>query len=451
MIRFITPSAYFLALAVSTGSGYVAAEDLLQVYELARQNDHQYKADIAKYNASREGATIARGALLPQITANASVAREEVDASSTSPQQDGKTDTDTTSVGVSLRQSLLNFNAINSYRSSKINTSAAEAQLAADEQSLIIRSAQAYFDVLRAVDTQRTAQAEEKSLATQLEQTKQRYEVGLISINDVYETQAAYDTAVAGRLTADVAVGLQLENLAILTGQYHNRIASLADDFTASYPEPNNNQDWITAAQSNNLSLKVSKLTADAAEYGAKAARGNRYPELTGSLSYGRSERETGGDSSVDTDANSAEIRLDLSVPLYSGGSLSASERQAVQQQIQARELFLSTQRSTIQSTRSLFLSVTTDIARIKARKQAIVSRQSALEATQAGYDAGTRDVVDVVNAQSNLFNAQRDYYTALYDYIINTLKLKEVAGTLSVADLEALNGRLQTERDVGF
>jgi len=437
------------------GSGLISfqasADSLLEVYELARKNDHEYQADLASYNADKEAVNIGRSALLPQIVGGASYSDTNTDTNS-SP--DVETDLETKSYSVKLTQAIIDFNALNTYRSSKLQTTVAEIQLAADQQALIIRSAEAYFDVLRAIDQLRTSQAEEKALSTQLEQTRQRYEVGLISINDVYEAQAAYDSTVASRLSAQVNVGISLEALTILTAKNHNSIAPLQDDFSAAYPTPNDKQAWIDAANKNNLALQVSKLNADIASYNAKAIKANRYPTLSGSISYGNSDNDEANRTNFDNsrssyENNTTQFSLDLSVPIFTGGNLTAQQRQAAQTQIASRETFLFNQRSTTQETRSLFLTVSTDIAQIKARKQAIVSNESALEATQAGYEAGTRDIVDVVNAQRNLFQAQRDYFNALYNYIISTLRLKQTSGTLNVKDLELLEQSLKESEEV--
>jgi outer membrane protein len=445
-----------LGLFVSLLSSSVQSETLLQVYALAAKNDHQYKANVAQFNANKEASTIARSALLPQIRGNVSYSdRDSETAIAGTTTSD--TSTETTEYSVSLEQNLINFNALNNFRSGKKQAAAAEIQLLADQQSLIIRSARAYFNVLRAIDQLRTTESEEKALETQLQQTQQRYEVGLISINDVHETRAAYDSSVANKLNAKVNVGISLEGLTIITGQQHTHVAPLKKDFVATLPQPNDKQSWIDKAKQNNLSLQVSKLNAEASSYSTKAARGNRLPSLTATLSHGNADtNRSGSDLSsspstfdTDQDTDTTSIGLNLSVPIYNGGSLSALQRQAAQNQIRTEEEYLLNLRNTVQETRSLYLSVTTDIAQIKARKQAIVSNESALEATQAGYEAGTRDIVDVVNAQRNLFQAQRDYFTALYDYIINTLELKQVAGNLSVEDLKQLEAWLQADQKV--
>lgn len=441
-------SSFIAAVAVLAASNSLA-ESLLEVYELATQNDLQYKAALARYNANREEINIGRSGLLPQISAEGAYSRVEEENSAVSPGEDSTIES--TEYSINLTQALIDFSALNRFRSAKVLNSAADAQLAADRQQLILRSAEAYFDVLRAIDRLRTAKAEVEAFSTQLEQTKQRYEVGLISILEVQETQAAYDSALANRLSADVAVGVSFEALTIITGKKHNSIAPLKSDFEAIYPQPNDREAWAEKAIKNNLLLQVSKLNAKAAEYTAKQARAARYPTLAGRLSYGNQDGDRSGFNGRDFDTDTTSAAVTLTVPLYTGGDLSARQRQIYQNQIELQETFLFSQRDTVQRTRAFFLAVITDISLIKARKQAIVSNESALEATKAGYDAGTRNIVEVVNAQRNLFQAQRDYFTSLYDYIINILSLKVQAGTLDVSDLKLLESALERSRPVSY
>lgn len=430
-------------LVCSSTLAHSTNETLLDIYALAKSNDHQLKADHAEYLANREAAAINRAALLPQITGTAVISQTNAETSGTAPIE---TDTDEVNYGITLTQSLIDFSAWNTYKQGKTQTRIAEVQYEADQQSLIIRSAQAYFDTLRAVDQLQTAIAEEKAQSTLLEQTRQRYEVGLISINDVHETQAAFDRAMANRINNEAKVGIQYDTLSILTGKQHHSIAALKKEFASIAPTPNKQQAWVDFALANNFDLKISELTAKASAFNAKAVKSDHLPTINGTISYTDRDRDidTVGSTSSISDTDSTVFSVNLNIPLYSGGSLSALQRQAIQNAINAKEDFLFTQRSTIQNTRSLFLSVNTDIAQIRARKQAIISNESALEATRAGYDAGTRDIVDVVNAQSNLFQAQRDYLDTLYNYIINTLLLKQAAGNLQVSDLETLNKSLQ-------
>ncbi|MFT6791675.1 MAG: outer membrane protein [Cellvibrionaceae bacterium] len=418
---------------ISASSPLASAESLLEVYELALQNDLQYKADLAAYQADVEAENISRGVLLPQINFSSRYDNDD-------------SDTEVTSYSLNLQQAIIDYNAIYNYRSGKIRTQIAEVQLAADKQALIIRSATTYFDVLGKLDQLRTSEAEEKALFTQLEQVRQRFEVGLVPINDVQEIRAAYDSARADRLGDELNVITAFEALTILTGKDHRSIAPLDGSFLGSAPQPNNKENWIAAAKKNNLTLQVNELTVETLRFDAKAAGANRYPKLTGRLSYSDTNTDT-AENTGDIDADGTSVQLNLNIPLYTGGNLSALQRQAEQNQVRAREEFLFAQRNTIQRTRQLFFSVNNDIEQIKARKQAIVSSESALEATQAGYEAGTRDIVDVVNAQSNLFEAQRNYFNALYGYILDSLNLKNESGSLSVKDLQELEKDLLKDK----
>jgi outer membrane protein len=421
-----------IALLCTAIGAYGQNETLLDIYALAKANDHQLKSDYAEYLANSEAAAINRAALRPTIAGSANLSKTQTRINS------ANTETDETAYSISLSQPLINTNLWNTYKQGKTQTQIAEMTYEADKQSLMIRTAQAYFDTLREVDQLQTDIAEEKAQATLLEQTRQRYEVGLISINDVHETQAAYDNAVANRINTEANVGIQYDSLTVLTGKLHNTITPLKKDFAVVSPEPKDKQAWVDFALANNFELKASELTAEASVLTAKAAKSNHYPTLEGTITYNDRDRDGSTAGSLN-DSNTTVFSLNLNVPIYAGGGVSARHRQAAQNAIAARENFLFTQRNTVQSTRSLYLSVTTDIAQIKARKQAIISNESALEATKAGYDAGTRDIVDVVDAQSSLFQAQRDYLDTLYDYIINTLLLKQAAGNLHVGDLENL------------
>jgi len=418
------------------------SDTLLAIYTLAKKNDHQFASDRAQYLANSEFTAIHRGALRPQISGTASVSKTEAHATGTLSQE---TDTDAVTYGVSLTQDIINNTTWHTYQQGKEQDKLAAMTFQASEQSLMIRTTQAYFNILRAQDQLATSKAEEKAQATLLEQTKQRYEVGLISINDVHETQAAYDSAVANAIDSSAQLGIQYDTLTVLTGTFHTAIRPLKTDFKASAPTPDTQEAWVDFAIDNNVTLKASEINTRISQLDEKVAGSAYQPTLTGSISYNNSDsnNDIPGGVSADSRTDTTTFSLNFTLPLYAGGSLSALERQAAQGAVSAREDYLFTRRSIIQRTRSLFLSVTTDIAQVKARQQAIVSSKSALSATRAGYDAGTRDIVDVVNAQRNVFQSQRDYFDSLYNYIINTLLLKEAAGNLQVSDLVRLEQSL--------
>ena len=429
------------------------SETLQEIYSLALENDYQLKADTAAYRAGMEIGSISRSKLLPNISASAHFSETDFDfsgyQSAIGSSIDSRGDGESESYSINLTQPLINMPAWFGYKQGKALSAQAEAQFSSDQQALIIRVSQAYFNVLRAVDNMETATAEEKALSHQLEQTKQRFEVGLTAITDVHEAQAAFDSATATTVQAKGALGIAFDELEVLTGQAHNHIAPLVDTYPVTPPVPDDRQQWVEFSLQNNYQLKVAQLSAEAARQNARAKASNHLPTLTASINYvDRNDTNTdiipnGSSTPFPVDSRYSDqstIAVELNVPIFSGLGTSASRRQAYQQQVQAQEIYNKTQRDIIQSTRSLHLSVVTKVAQIRALRQAITSSQSALEATQAGYDVGTRNLVDVLIAQRNLFQAQRNYDENRYSYIINTLQLKEVAGNLTPADLLQLN-----------
>lgn len=418
------------------------ANSLLDVYELALQNDAQLKADQAKYEAGLASKTIGRSNLLPQINALAQYTNNNEDTVNNLNNDNVLvTDRDRTGWEISLTQPLFNMSAWYTYKQGAKLSEQAEAQFGADQQSLIVRTAEAYFNVLRSIETLEATIAEEKALEKQLEQTKQRFDVGLTAITEVHEAQAAFDSARAATLEARGNLGISYEALEVLTGKPEDKVAPLSTKFPVVAPSPANRADWVEFSLQNNYGLKASKLQADASLQNAKANRSNHLPTLGASLGYSDYNLEgitSGEDQDFTTDGTSVNLRLDI--PIYSGGATSGRSRQAYAQYNQAQELYNSTQRNVIQNTRALHLLVETDVASVQARKQAIISGQSALEATQSGYEVGTRNLVEVLLAQRNLYQARRAYSDALYNYVIDTIKLREVAGMLTPADVQEID-----------
>lgn len=452
---------YFLVGLFAFGPVAASANSLLDIYELALKNDAQLKADRAAYQAGQELRNLNRAGLLPQINATATYSESDSDITSNTPvipdpndpsPTPGTGNVNSTRTGweVSLRQPLFNMASWYTYKQGVKLSEQAEAQFGSDQQSLIVRVAQAYFNVLRSVDTLEATMAEENALSHQLEQTRQRFEVGLTAITEVHEAQAAYDSATAASLEARGNLNINFEALEVLTGQSHDQIAPLAPQFPVVEPVPADRHEWVQFALQNNYSLRAAKLGAEAATQVAKSAKSGHLPTVTAALGY--SDYDDDGERyGVPQDYNTegTSVSVTLNVPIFSGGGVSAQRRQTFAQATQAQELFNSTQRNTIQSTRALHLSVETGVARVQARKQAIVSSQSALEATQSGYEVGTRNLVEVLQSQRQLYQARRDYATALYDYIINTIQLREAAGMLTPADVQEIDKWLQDNATV--
>jgi outer membrane protein len=409
-----------LALCTTLVAAQISSADTLNdIYESALRSDPVLSAARATFNAEREIKNISRGALLPQLALS----------------------------GVSLTQALFDMPSWYRFKSGNALSKSAQAQFAADQQSLIIRVSEAYFNVLRAYDNLQTRSAEERAIERQLEQTRERFEVGLLPVTDVHEAQAVFDDAAVNSLEAHGALNIAFEGLQVLTGQNHISLAGLNDSFEAINPQPLNSQDWVDFAIANNYQLKVAKLGADAAYNSAKAAAAARLPKITGRASYFDSDSDgTRYSAPFESQQDGHSFVISVTMPIWMGGSVDAQRRQAKQRSIASNQSYTAIRRNVIQSSRSLHQLVMTNTARVKARKQSITSADSALQATQAGYEVGTRNIVDVMVAQRSLYQARRSYANARYDYILSMMRLKEVAGQLSPEDIIRLNARLDPQ-----
>lgn len=442
MKRFqLTLLAGCLALVPSLAS----AHSLLDIFELARENDPQLKAQAAAFRAGEEEGALARAALLPNISASAGYTHTDTDLTDRiDPDGSAPLEETERSWSITLSQTLFDLSDWYDYQAGKKRSERAAAEFAANEQELIVRVAEAYFNVLRAIDQLEATRAEERALEKQLEQTEQRFEVGLTAVTEVHEAQAAYDSAAAARLRAEGDLHISYEALEVLTGEPHDRIAPLEEDFPVTMPEPADRHEWVQFALENNYELKAASLNAKASQEAAKSSRAGRLPSLSGNVGYSDTNRDGaeyfGTTVESDTRRQGTRFGVTLEVPIFSGGAQSARQRQASAQHMQAREQFTTAQRNVVQSARSYHLSVETGVSQVKAQQQAIVSSESALEATQSGYEVGTRNLVEVLMAQRAVYDAQRNYANALYDYVIDTIRLREVAGMLSPADVQQID-----------
>ncbi|MDA9094976.1 TolC family outer membrane protein [Porticoccaceae bacterium] len=422
------------------------ADTLNDIYESALLNDPVLRAARASFNAERETKNIARGALLPQLAISGDYTESEINDNPPSVST-GLIDTNTTTYGVSLSQAFFDMPSWYSFKSGKALSDSAQAQFAADQQSLIIRVSEAYFNVLRAYDNLQTRSAEQRAIQRQLEQTRERFEVGLLPVTDVHEAQAVFDDAAVNSLEARGALNIAFEGLQVLTGRDHEALAGLTETFMATNPEPLSNQEWVDFAIGNNFQLKVAELGKDAAYNSAKAAAAARLPKITGRATYYESDMDgTRYTNPIETQQDGHSFVVSVTMPIWMGGSVDAKRRQAKQRSIASKEGYTATKRNVIQASRSLHQLVLTNTARVKARKQSITSADSALQATQAGYEVGTRNIVDVLVAQRSVYQARRSYANARYDYILSMMRLKEVAGQLAPDDIYQLNGWLDPQ-----
>ncbi len=416
-------------------SSITYSDTLADIYETALKTDPNLKVAEANYRANLEVENQAFSAMLPQISASATLTNSNTDTLALSTGINTASDSDNTIYNLSVQQNLFDLSVWFNFKRGKAVSKQAEAQLAADQQDLIVRVASAYFDVLRAQDNLEASKAEERATQRSLEQTQQRFEVGLIAVTDVHEARAVYDSTVVQRLSFEDSLGTALESLSILTGQNHNNLWQLKQDFPIINPAPAVSDQWVDFALENNYALKAAIYSMEAAKQNAKSKKMSHAPTVTGSYNYNDSEYDT-VNSIIDSEINTNTWSVKLSVPLYSGGSASSSRRQAYEQYNAALQQQINTQRTVIRDARSSYITVATDVQRVNARSQSIVSASSALDATQAGYEVGTRNIVDVLNAQRSLYTALRDYANSRYDYIINMLTLKQAAGMLTPSDI---------------
>ena len=428
----------------------LAADDLLDIFNLAVAGDPQIRQARAEFNATHTTVAQGRSQLLPSVDFTASTSRQAQGPStapigSPFPPYSYANGFNEKRYGLSIRQNLLNFQAWYSYQAFQKSDEAAATNLARSEQELIQRVATAYFDVLRSEDNLETFEAELEASARILEQQEERFAVGLVPITDVYDSQAAYDLARVNLLVEENTLNQRYEALEAITGRNHDDVSNLSEDFPIEPLVPSSIEEWVMTANQNNLDVRAARLNMESKEYDADAARAAMFPTLN--LTAGYNWTETGGinffnlgGGGGDAVNENANVTLNFSIPIFAGGLNKAQERQAFYNLDASEEALLNTQRTSTQAARNSYRSVENDVLTIAARAQAVLSARSQLDATEAGLEAGTRNIVDVVTAQRLLFQSIRDYSNARYTYVINTLNLKQAAGLLSPQDIIDLN-----------
>ncbi len=402
--------------------------DLLELYELARQSDPQLRSARAGFEVTREGANQARAVLYPDVRLTANTAKIDEDSGDYS--SNGWT--------LALTQPLFRRDRLVAVSQSDLQTERAQLDLTAAEQALMVRLSERYFDVLAAIDNLEFAQAEEKAIRRQLDQTKQRFEVGLIAITDVHEAQARFDLSVAQKIVATNQLANAGESLREVTGQYHKDLRSLSAKVPLATPDPADVESWGEAALEQNPTVGAARLSSESVRAEIDRLRSGHYPTVD--LVASRNHSDVGGGISGARETDTSTLKLELMVPLYQGGLVSSQIRQAEQLYTQALEGLEQQRRAVDRQTRSAYLGVVASISQVKALEQALVSSKSALQATEAGFEVGTRTIVDVLDSQRELFRAQRDVDRARYDYVLNSLRLKQAAGSLQEIDLRQIN-----------
>ena len=450
------------AMVASLGPGPAArAASLLEVYQQALQSDPLIHEAEARRLAAQEAVPQARGFLLPQASASGAWTKNEVSGSQIEFLEETgvfgpvnfESEGEETTWNVGLRQTIFRWDQFIGMKQANKVAARADVAYEAAQQDLMVRVVQRYFEVLAAEDRLASIRADREAIARQLEQARQRFEVGLIAITDVQESQAAYDQAVAAEIAAQRDLATAEELLREITGERVPDLAAPAEDFPLPTPNPTSEEAWVDIALEQNLQLLASRFDERIARDEISFRRSGHYPTVD--LVAGRNHIEDDSERSVlnspfqpaDSEIDGDSIGIEVTIPLFSGGRVSSQVREAVYLHRAAREQLQRVARETERATRDAYLGVLSEISRVRALEQAVRSSRTALEATQAGFEVGTRTIVDVLNSQRALYQAITNYYQSRYVYIGNVLQLQQAAGTLQVQDLERID-RFLTQRE---
>jgi outer membrane protein len=450
-----------LTLSACVAAPALAQESLIDVYMRALANDPAIREAEATYLASAQAKPLARAGLLPGLNLRGTLSSSYQNTRGGALSPEGLPigtrsifDQDRDGWGVTLSQTLFDWSLYATLRQADKRVARAETDYEAAKQQLLVRVATSYFNVLAAEDNLASAVSSREAISRQLEQAQRRFEVGLIAITDVQQSQAGYDTAVAAEIEAQRLLSTAHEVLREIVGEIVPDLAAPTDDLPLVSPDPADAEEWVQMALRQNLALNSSRLAADVAFDDISIQRGNRLPTLSLSANYNEDSSDRTQTvirdpippltSTTTQQPNGRSWTLDLTFPLFTGGRNRALIQQSVYQHRTATEALERIARQTERQTRDAYLGVISEISRVRALRQAVESNRTALRATEAGFDVGTQTTVDVLASQDNLRRAETTYSRSRYDYILNVLLLKQAAGSLSEPDLQQVDGWLQ-------
>ena len=433
---------------------------LIDVYEDALVNDPLLKEALANKEAISEFRPQARSLMLPQINASGLYSDSDINGKSTFQQQTAigtvtnttgfLQESETTQWEVSIRQTIFDFGAWMTLKKANKTVAQAEIDYLAAEQALMVRVTTAYFNVLAAQDTLESEQAARQAIEKQLDQSRKRFDVGLIAITDVQEAQAAYDQSIANEIIAKRNLATSKESLRAITDNYPSNLLKPDNSLPLIMPNPQSETEWVNTSLERNLNFLSAQLGTEIARSEVKVQRSGHYPTIGVQAQKRVSESDSfrsdsGGDfNPADTENINEGIGVQVTVPIFSGGQTSSRVRQAVAQHRATKEKLERVGRETTRNARDSYLGVISGIATVKALQQSVKSSATALQATEAGYEVGTRTTVDVLDARRRLYSSQRNLAVSKYDYLKNIIQLKQAAGTLSKDDLVQINNWLK-------
>lgn len=458
----LRPLSLALALVLGGGTSLAHADDLIQIYGEARASDPQLASVEANNQATSENVDQARSALLPQIGASLSYSQSH--GSNGGPQfvtlPDGSqslinvttsSDNYNRNLSGSLNQSILDLSKWTALKSARASAKASDATYEAAQQDLLIRVATSYFDVLTAEDALAFSRSNEQALNRQMEQAQQRFDVGLSAITDVNDAKAQHDSAVAEVIRAQFTLDDNKEALRQLTGQKPGELKKLREKLPLDKPNPEDPERWVEVAIEHNPALSSRAFDLDAANANIQSARSGHLPTINGQILYSKSPRWSDNSASsfndgfhTNSESWSTSVGLTLNVPIFAGGYTQSRVRQSIYYRDATQDQFELQKRSVERSARNSYRAVIAGASEVEATGQAVISAQSSLDATQAGYEVGTRTIVDVLISQRQLLSAQSSYSQARHAFVLNGLRLKQAAGIIEVKDLESVNALLE-------
>lgn len=418
----------------------VQAQSLVDLYESARVFDASYQSAKSQYTATLARADQAKAAILPTVGLSMGASATNLDNTLPSANQGNY---NTQSATLSASQPLYRPANRATYEQGLKQIDLAEAQLAAADQDLIVRVSQAYFDVLAAVDTLAFVKAQKAAVGEQLASAKRNFEVGTATITDTREAQARFDLGTAQEIAAENDLRVKRIALDQLVGKNDAQPKSLAQPLTLPALLPADVNSWVVQSETGHPSIRQAQVALDVAQLETQKAQAGHKPTLDLTAGYNITQNNGAANSPADFRTNAATIGLAFNLPLFAGYAIQNRVRETVALEEKARNDLDGSKRAVAQGTRSAFFGVLSGQGQVKALEAAEASSQSALEANQVGYQVGVRINIDVLNAQSQLFQTKRDLAKARYDVLVGGLRLRQASGTLKAEDLAAVNALL--------
>jgi outer membrane protein len=430
-------------LALPLFAGPALGADLLQIYQAAQDNDPTYAAARSTLEASREKLPQGLAGLLPSLSLSGNSAWNENDMSVRNVPGSTRQNYNSNGYQVSLSQPLFRWQNWVAYDQAKFQVAQAEASFAQARQDLILRVAQAYFDILFAAENLSAVRANKEAISQQLESAKKNFEVGTTTITDTHEAQARYDLALAQEIAAESDLEVKRNTLQAIIGQFPDHLARLRKDAEASQPQPGDMNQWVTAAERDSIQVQIQQAAVDIADHEVDRQRAGHYPTVDLVANAGYAKSSAPGVGLLENDYKNVGVQLNI--PLYLGGQVNSRQREASANRGAAQSQLEAAKRNAALTTRQYYLGVTNGLAQIHALKAALTSSQSALESNKLGYEVGVRINIDVLNAENQVYVTRRDLARATFDTLLAQLRLKSAVGTLDDSDVTALNALLDS------